>query len=90
MLKDGGYSDDLLEEFNEIASYLAYFAENASSMLESGDEDGLASLMTSSCIDLYDYRRGKPLAVPENEPEDGQNDPPEHVPLRKMNGWTLY
>lgn len=90
MLDDDGYSDGLLEEFDEIASYLANFAGNASIMLENGDEDGFTDLVARSSIDLYDYKRGKPLKFDEKwlevEPECSEKP----IPRRKMNGWTIY
>ena len=90
MLDDDGYSDSLLEEFDEIAWYLANFAGNASIMLENGDEDGFTDLIERSSIDLYDYRRGKPLKFDEKwleaEPECSEKP----IPRRKMNGWTIY
>lgn len=79
MLGDDGYEGGLLAEMTEITDFLGELIENALEMLQNGDEDAIADLVTRSAVDIYDYKCGKPLRCRS-----------ETHPTTKKSGWTVY
>ena len=54
-------TDLMLDEMDQITVFLSEFAAKAAFMMKDRDEDGFLDLVMRSSVEIYDYKRGKPL-----------------------------